>query len=81
MHHADVSAVLRGVGIEVVGGVEPAGAGHALHQHAGVAVNVPGHEFRQRAGIFHIAAGDAGADDQADLLVFIEGRCALCVNR
>ena len=32
------------------------------------------HVIGERAGIFHIAAGDAGADDDADLLVFIEGR-------
>jgi len=45
-----------------------------------VRYNMPGHEIRQRARVFHITAGHAGADDQTDLLVFIEGRRCLGRN-
>ncbi len=73
MHDADRRAVLRRLRVEIIGGIEAAGSRHALHDKAWIAGDMLAHVIGKRAGIFHIAPGHAGADDDADLLVFIEG--------
>ena len=78
MDDPDRGAVLRGLRIEIVGGEEPAGARHALHDEVRLAGEMVAHVLRQQAGIFRIAAGDAGAQQDADGLALEEGRVLRC---
>ena len=73
MDEPDGGAVLRRLRIEIVGGEEPARARHALHDEVGLAGDVVAHVRGQEPRIFGVAAGDAGADQDADLLALVEG--------
>src|SRR5882757_3026474 len=66
-------AVLRCLRKQIIGGQQPAGARHALDDEIRLAGNVIAHMSCQQPRIFRIAAGNARADDEANLLALEEG--------
>jgi hypothetical protein len=69
---AEDGAVLGRHIVEVIGGAQTSGAGHVLHDDAGIAGNVPAHVARQEPRIHIVAAARPIADDESDLLALVE---------
>ena len=69
---AEHRAVFRGHVVDVVGGVQAAGAGEVLDDEVRVAGKVPAHVAAERARIEVIAAAGGVADDDGDVLALVE---------
>ena len=70
VYDSDRAAILRRRCIKIIRGEQTAGTGHALDDHVRPSGEVPADMFRQQAGIFTEAAGDPGADHDAESLAF-----------
>src|SRR5262249_4830231 len=77
MDEADRGGVGRRLRVKVVGGKKPSRARHALHDEIRFAGDVIAHVRGEEPPIFGIAAGDAGAEQDADGLAFEEWRVVL----
>ena len=67
-----ISPVLRRARVQVIGGGEPAGAGHVLHDDGRIAGDVFAEVARDIAGVEIEAAAAGGRDDDPDLLAPVE---------
>jgi hypothetical protein len=77
MHDPKRGAVLGRLIVKEIGGEQPAGAGHALHDKARITRDVPLHILGKEMRIFRVATGNAGTDDDTDELALIERRSVL----
>ena len=69
---ADDAAVLGRDHIEIITGLDAAGAGHVLDDDAGLAGDEPVHVARDQAGVGVVAAARARAHHQLDVLALVE---------